>query len=77
MSIAALSLFEFYEGAAEILGMKKEDRPAMSADFRLAVTQDASAFRKEPVARGANVVDFIANVMNTAVGISLQKFRDR
>src|SRR5262245_4351190 len=49
----------------------------MRADLWLAVTQDACPSPFQPVAGGDDVVDFIADVMDTAVCIALEKFGDR
>ena len=57
--------------------MKKQNRFAVCADFRLAVAENARTLRLEFVARNANVRHFVTNVMDAAVGIALKEFCDR
>src|SRR5262249_44300857 len=72
-----LCLLEFHERPAEILGMQEQHGLAVRAGPRLAVAEHARALRLERVARGADVVDLGADVMDAAVGIALEEFRDR
>ena len=70
-------LLDLDQGAAEILGVQEQHRLAVGADLRLAVAEHARALGLEPVARRDDVVDLVADVVNAAVGIALEKFRDR
>src|SRR5208283_153831 len=78
-SCAALRsrLLEFDERAAEILRMQEQHRLAMRADLRLAVAEHARALGFELVARGDDVLDLIAEMMNAARRILLDEARDR
>src|SRR5215471_5226707 len=57
--------------------MQKEHGLAMGADLRLAVAEHARALPLQTVARSDDVVDLVADVVDAAVGIALEKFRDR
>src|SRR5208283_833834 len=78
-SCAALPsrLLEFDERAAKILGMQEQHRLAMRADLRLAVAEHARALGLQLVARGDDVLDLVAEVMNATRGILLDETRDR
>jgi 2,3-bisphosphoglycerate-independent phosphoglycerate mutase len=49
----------------------------MGADLRLAVAEDARASRAQPVARGMDVIDLVADMVDPARGILLEKAPDR
>src|SRR5262245_42288080 len=70
-------LFQLQQRAGEILGMQEQDRLAMGPDLGLAVSQDASASRLQPVTRDNDVVDLVADMMDTARRILVEKARDR
>src|SRR6185369_17165380 len=72
----ALGLLKFDQRSEKVLRMQEQYRLAMCADFRLAIAEHASARRLELVARGADVVDFVTDVMDAAVGIALEELRD-
>jgi len=57
--------------------MQEQHRLAMGTHLGLAVAQHAGAFSLEAVARRDNVVDFVADVVDAAVRVALQEFRDR
>src|SRR5262249_55725132 len=69
-------LFEFNERAAKVLRVKKQNGFAVRADFRLAVAKNARALRFERVTGGTDVRNFVADVMDAAVGILLEELRD-
>src|SRR5580704_5526265 len=73
----ASGLFEFDQSAAEILRVQEQHRLAMGSDFGLAVAEDARALPFQAVARRDDVVDLIADMVDAAVGIALEKFRNR
>src|SRR5262249_7342890 len=56
--------------------MQEQNRLAMGADFWLAVPEHPGAGRLERGARGANVAHLVADVVNAAVWIALEKFGD-
>src|SRR5262245_7227285 len=56
--------------------MQKENWLSVSADLRLAVAKDAGSLRFEEVSGGKNVRHFIAQVMDSTVGIALEEFFD-
>ena len=49
----------------------------MRADLRAAVAEHARALRREPVARRKDVVDLVAEVVDAAIRVALEKFGDR
>src|SRR5262245_66076697 len=49
----------------------------MGAHFRLAVAEHPRTLRLEIVPRSANIFDFVADVVDAAVGIALEEFRYR
>ena len=73
-SPAPSRLFNLDQRAAKILRVQEQDRLAVGADLRLAVAEHACALRLEPVARGADIVDLLADVVNATIGIALEKF---
>jgi hypothetical protein len=70
-------LLKLDQRAAEIFWMQKQHGFAMRADFRFTVAEHACALPLERVARDANIIDLVADVMNPAVGVLLEKFCDR
>jgi len=70
-------LLDFDQRALKILGVQEQHRLAVGADLRLAIADDASARRFQAIARGKNVLDLEAHVMQAALGALLQKPRDR
>src|SRR5262245_10483536 len=70
-------LLQLDQRAAEILGMQEQHGLVMGARLRLAVAEDAGAGRLQPVARGIDVVDLVADVMDAAGRVLLQEARDR
>src|SRR5689334_7891071 len=75
--IAALHLLELDQGAEEILGMEEQDRLAMGAEARLAIPQDPRPLPGQPVARGADVGDLVADMVDAAAGIAGEESGDR
>ena len=65
-------LLELDQRAAEILRVQEQHRLAVGADLRLAATEHARAAR-QPVARGLDVVDLVADVVDAAVGLRSRK----
>src|SRR5690242_8155028 len=57
--------------------MQEQDRLAVRADLRLTRTENACALRSQLIARRFDVGDLIADVMNAAVWIALEKSGDR
>ena len=57
--------------------MQEQHGLVVRTDLGRAVAQHACAIGLEPVARHQNVVDLIAEVVDAAVRIALQEFRDR
>ena len=49
----------------------------MSADLRLALPQNARALRQQPVARFLDVGDLVAEMVDAAIRIALEKGGDR
>src|SRR5262245_3645967 len=72
-----LRLLEFNQRPAKILGVQEQHRLAVRADLGFALPQHARALRDEPVARGDDVRDLVAEMMNSAIGVPLQKPGDR
>src|SRR5580704_1045563 len=66
-------LFEFDQRAGKILRMQEQHRLAMGADFRFAIAQHPCPGRFERIARGANVADLVADMMNAAIRIAVEK----
>ena len=56
--------------------MEKQNRFAVGANFRFAVAKHARALRLERITGNANVGYFVADVLDTAVGILLQELGD-
>src|SRR5262245_58358036 len=76
-SLPALRLFELGQRAEKILGVEEQHRLAVRADLRVAVAENAGTLRLELVARGDDVVDLVADVMDAAVAVLLQELGDR
>ena len=57
--------------------MQEQHGLAVRADLRIAVTQHASAFRNQRISRGDDLRHLVADVMDAAVRIALDKFRYR
>src|SRR6476619_4241923 len=70
-------LLDLDQRTEKVLRMQEQHRLAVRADLRIAVAKHARALRFQPVARGENVIDLIADVMDAAVRIALEEFRDR
>src|SRR3974390_1708377 len=70
----ASGLFDLDQRAGKILRMQKQDRLAMRADPRLAVAQHPRAFPDQRIARGDDVGNLIADVVNPAVGVAFEEF---
>src|ERR1700730_14352998 len=70
-------LLEFDQRAAEILRMEEQHRLAVGAGLGLAVAEHAGAALFKGITRDADVVDLVAQVMDAAVRIALEEFRDR
>src|SRR5689334_20554996 len=70
-------LLQFHQRAEKILWMKKKHRLAVRADLWLAVTENTRALLFERIARGANIGNFVAYVMDTTVRITFEKFCNR
>src|SRR4051794_22154577 len=70
------SLLELDEGAAKILRVQKKHRLAVGADLRLRPAEDAGAGRHQPVARGADVLDLVADVVDAAARAALEEGGD-
>jgi len=66
-------LLELDQRSAEILRVEKQHWFVMRAKPWLAVAEHPCAFGAEPVARGHDVVDLIADVVNSARRIALEK----
>src|SRR5262245_14122767 len=74
---APSGLLEFDQSAAKILGMEKQYRLAVRAGLRRAVAEHPGALSLEPVACRQDVVDLVAQMVDAAVRIALEEFRDR
>jgi hypothetical protein len=70
-------LFDLDQRAGKILGVEEQHRLAVGADPGLAVAKRACAVRDYPVARGDDVGDVVADMVDAAVGIALDEFCDR
>src|ERR1041385_2670542 len=70
-------LLDLDERAGKILWMQEQHRLAVRADFRLAVAEHPCALLDQPVARRNNIRYVVANVVNAAVGVTLEEFCDR
>jgi hypothetical protein len=57
--------------------VEKQHALAVGADLGLAVAEHARAVGLEPVAHRDDVVDLVADVVDAAVGIAVEEFRDR
>src|SRR5258706_14988952 len=71
-----LSLFQFDERSAKILGVEEENRLSVRAGLWLSVTQNAGSRGNQAIAGRKDIVDLIADVVNAAVGVPLQKLCD-
>ena len=56
--------------------MKEQDGFAVRTDLGLTVAKDARAFADQAVAGDDDIVNLVANMMNSAVGVALQKLGD-
>ena len=70
-------LLKFNERAAKILGMQKQHGLAVRADTRLFISQHPRAARFQLIAGIHNIVHLIADMVHTAIGMTLQKSPDR
>ena len=70
-------LFELDQRAGKVLRMQEQHRLAVRADLRLAIAQHPGAGRFERIARGANILDFVADMVDAAVRIAVEEFGDR
>jgi len=52
--------------------MKEKDRLVVRAQPRLAVAEHAGALRLQPIARGDDVLDLVADMMHPAAGVLLE-----
>src|SRR5689334_13228630 len=57
--------------------MQEQNRLAVCADLRLAVAEYARTLRLERIARGADVRNLVAEVMDAPIRVTLEKFGDR
>src|SRR6266487_3474838 len=73
----ASGLLDLDQSTAKILRVQEQHRLAVGADLRLAVAQNPRPVRLEALARGQDVVDLVAQMVDTAVGIAFQEFLDR
>src|SRR5919198_1177345 len=71
-----LRLLQFNKCTAEILWMQKKNGLAVRADLGLPVAKHSCALRHQAVARGLNIVDLVADVVDAAVDIALKKLCD-
>jgi hypothetical protein len=55
----------------------EQHRLAVGADLRIAVAQHPRTFRDQLVAGRDDVRHFVADMMDAAVGVALNEFRDR
>src|SRR5262245_1232251 len=74
---APSSLLDLDQRAAEVLGVQEQYGLAVGADLRLAVAEHPSTLRLELVPGGDDVVDLVADVVDSTVRISLEELRDR
>src|SRR5229473_729532 len=72
-----LRLLELDQSTAKILGVQEQHRFAVGADLRLPIAQNPRSARLEALARGEDVVDLVAQMVDAAVGIALQEFFER
>src|SRR5215470_3020445 len=75
--IAASYLLELDQRAEEVLGMEEQHRLAVGAEAGLAVAQNPRPLPRQPVARGADVGDLIADMVDPAAGIAGEESGDR
>src|SRR5689334_680994 len=61
---ASSCLFQLDQRAEEVLGVQEQHRLAMGADLRLAIAQHARAFGLQVVARGDDIVDLVADMVD-------------
>ena len=61
-------MLQFHKAAVEILGVQEQHGLVMGADLRLAIAQYARALRFQLVARGVDVLDLVADMMDAAIG---------
>ena len=59
-------LLKLGQGAVHILGMQKENRFAMGANLGFAIAQNPQAAGLEVIARGNDIINLVADVMNAA-----------
>src|SRR5919206_2938476 len=69
-------LLELDQRAAEVLRVQEEHRLAVRADLRLAVAQDPRALPGQLLARRADVLDLVADVVDAALRIALEEARN-
>src|SRR5262249_32753097 len=72
-----LALFDFDQRAGKILRVQEQHRLAVRADLGHAVAEHPRTFFDQGIAGSDDVADLITDVMNAAVGIAFQEFRDR
>jgi len=70
-------LLELDQGAVEIPGMQEEHRLAMRADLRLTPAEHPRAGSEQVIACGDDVIHLIADVMDAARRVLLEKAPDR
>src|SRR4051794_31602437 len=64
-----LDLLQLDQGAGEILGMQEQHRLVVGAYPGLAVAQHPRSPGLELVARGVDILDLVADVVDAAVGV--------
>src|SRR5215469_9516840 len=66
-------LLELDKRSTEILRMQKQHWLVMRTQARFAITKDPRTFGAQPIACGGDVIDLVAQVMNAARRVALEK----
>jgi hypothetical protein len=76
-SAAGSYLLELDQGPAEIFGVQEQHRLVMGTETRLAITEHSCTLGAQPVSRGDDVIDLVANVVHAASRIAFKKTAHR
>src|ERR1700750_138056 len=70
-------LLDLHQRAAEVLGVQEQHGLAVGADLRLAVPKHPGTLCLELVTGGADVLDLVADVVDSTIRIALEELRNR